>query len=85
MAISNHRHRFILMTVLETRLRNTSAMLIAASIAAAAMTPPLSKPELLISEGGELVAVFHDGRLGPNRERPPGFHLQTMAKGACGV
>jgi hypothetical protein len=72
---------FILMTVLETGLRNAGARLIAASIVAAAMTPRLSKPELLISEDGELVAVSRDGRLEPNRERPPDFTFKQWQRG----
>jgi len=69
------------MTVLKIRLRHASTLLIAASVVAAAMTPRLSKPELLISEDGELVAVFHDGCLEPNRGCPPDFTFKQWQRG----
>jgi competence protein ComEC len=75
---------FILKAVLKTRQRHAGALSIATSIVAAAMTPHLSKPEPLISEDGEPVAVFHDGCLEPNRGRPR-ISPSNNGKGACGV
>ncbi|KAA0694442.1 ComEC family competence protein [Neorhizobium sp. P12A] len=64
---------FLLMTMLRTKLRHAGAVLIAASIAIAALTPETPKTEVLISEDGELVALLRNGKLEPNRERPPDF------------
>ncbi|WP_244598741.1 ComEC/Rec2 family competence protein [Rhizobium tubonense] len=72
---------FLLMTILRTRLRHAGALLIALSIASVALMPRALKPELLISEDGELVAIFHDGRLEPNRERPPDFTFKQWQSG----
>ncbi|MGA1804371.1 ComEC/Rec2 family competence protein [Rhizobium sp. HT1-10] len=71
---------FLLMTLLRTALRHAGAVLIAASVLAAAVMPPKPMSELLISEDGELVALLQDGRLEPNRERPPDFIYQQWLK-----
>ncbi len=64
---------FLLMTLLRTRLRHAGALLIAASVVIATLTPHDPRTEVLISEDGELVALLRNGRLEPNREHPPDF------------
>jgi competence protein ComEC len=71
---------FLLMTLLRTPLRHAGALLIAASILIAAMMPTVQKSEVLISEDGDLVALVRDGRLEPNRQRPPDFIYQQWQK-----
>ncbi|MBO9098310.1 MULTISPECIES: ComEC/Rec2 family competence protein [unclassified Rhizobium] len=71
---------FMLMTVLRTPMRHAGALLIAASVTFAAFQPSLQKSELLISEDGELVAMFRQGRLERNRERPPDFIYQQWQR-----
>jgi hypothetical protein len=64
---------FLLMTLLRTKLRHSGLFLIVASIAAAAAIQGKPVSELLISEDGELVALLRNGRLEPNRAKPPDF------------
>ena len=64
---------FLVMTLLRTHLRHAGALLIVIAIAMATLSSKRPTSELLISEDGELVALLRDGRLLPNRERPPDF------------
>jgi hypothetical protein len=72
---------FLTMTILKTKLRHAGALLIIAAVAIVWLTPRQPKPELLIAEDGELVAIFHDGRLEPNRARPPDFTFKQWQSG----
>jgi hypothetical protein len=72
---------FLLMTLLRTKLRHTGALLVAASVAVVALTPRNPKTEVLISEDGELVALLRNGKLEPNRERPPDFIFGQWQQG----
>ncbi len=71
---------FLVMTLMRTAMRHAGALLIAVSIALAALAPSLQKSELMISEDGELVAMFRQGRLERNRERPPDFIYQQWQR-----
>ncbi|MET0748322.1 MAG: ComEC/Rec2 family competence protein [Rhizobium sp.] len=71
---------FLLMTLLRTPLRHTGALLIAAAVAVAALGPSVPTSALLISEDGELVALVREGRLEPNREKPPDFIYQQWQR-----
>jgi competence protein ComEC len=71
---------FLMMTLLRTPLRHAGAMLIAAAVVFASVTTSAPKPELLVSEDGDLVALVRDGRLEPNRERPPDFIYQQWQR-----
>lgn len=71
---------FLLMTLLRTPLRHAGVMLIVAAVAICALTPSVEKPEVLISEDGDLVAILRDGRLEPNRQQPPDFIYQQWQR-----
>ncbi|WP_414088338.1 hypothetical protein [Rhizobium sp. BR 314] len=64
---------FLMMSVLRTKLRHLGLLLALATIGAAALGSGVSKPDLMISEDGVLVALEQDNILATNRERPQAF------------
>jgi competence protein ComEC len=72
---------FLVMTMLRTRLRHSGLAIILAAVATVSLTARQPGPKLLIAEDGDLVAIYRDGRLLPNRARPPDFTFKQWQNG----
>lgn len=64
---------FLLLILLGTRLRLAGAVIIAVTLASAAILPDKPIPAILIAEGGDLVGLIGADGVAINRERPPSF------------
>ncbi|MGO4436828.1 ComEC/Rec2 family competence protein [Rhizobium sp. RAF56] len=70
----------LLMGLLRTRLRHIGVLLIVAVVTLSAAIPGRPPPDVMIAEDGDLVALWRDGRLAPNRERPPDFIFEQWQR-----
>jgi len=64
---------FLLMTLLQTRLRHLGGILLVAGFLFAVLGDRQGTANLLVAEDGRLAAVRLDGQWSVNRERPPDF------------
>lgn len=62
-----------LVCILRTRLRHAGTLLVLGGILVACWPGQGTRPEVLVSEDGRLVAVLRDGKAATNRARPPDF------------
>jgi competence protein ComEC len=62
-----------LVCILRTRLRHAGTLLVLGGILVACWSGQGTRPEVLVSEDGRLVAVLRNGKAATNRARPPDF------------
>lgn len=62
-----------LVCLLRTRLRHAGTLLVVGGILVACWPGKDTRPEVLVSEDGRLVAILRDGQAATNRARPPDF------------